>query len=176
MWKVPWNFSIFRISKDLYPGINRNISDPSLVSGLSRSSSLTTCRCTNKNDVAVQKVIFTRNYTTMQPSFLMNTTRAPSWKVCSILSPSLSMPLFGNITGKQEGDSSIVAGTYIQSRGLKYKGRVRRRCKDCFMIWINGNLWNLCKTHQRHKAILKPPYWANQRILTHATMAPKRAW
>ncbi|ODN02831.1 39S ribosomal protein L36, mitochondrial [Orchesella cincta] len=181
MWNIPWNFSISRIlSKDLATGINRIINIPVPAAGaVSRSVAQLSCRCTNDNDALVQKAIptvFARSYTTMRTSIIPCSSSTPtSWKACSILSSSVSVPLFGNLCNV-EGDNRIVAGTYIQSRGLKIMGKVRRRCKDCFMTWINGNLWNLCKTQQRHKQMLKAPYFSNQRVLTHATQKPKRDW
>lgn len=72
--------------------------------------------------------------------------------------------------------SSSCGGYYVPVRGMKYKGRVKRRCKDCFLMYVNGMLYNLCKTHPRHKAGLKPPYFVNQRILTHAMSTPKRPY
>jgi len=64
----------------------------------------------------------------------------------------------------------------VPVRGLKIKGRVNRRCKDCYLIWEDGILYNRCKTHQRHKQMLKPMYWANSRLLTHRSMPCTRPW
>ncbi|XP_067413520.1 large ribosomal subunit protein bL36m [Emydura macquarii macquarii] len=35
--------------------------------------------------------------------------------------------------------------------GMKTKGIVRRRCKDCFFVRRRGRLFVYCKTHPRHK-------------------------
>jgi len=64
----------------------------------------------------------------------------------------------------------------VPVRGMKIKGRVKRRCKDCYLIWVEGILHNRCKTHQRHKQMRQPMYWANARLLTHRSMSPKRPW
>ncbi|KAM9165603.1 large ribosomal subunit protein bL36m [Pangshura tecta] len=35
--------------------------------------------------------------------------------------------------------------------GLKTKGVIKRRCKDCFIVRRRGRLFVYCKTHPRHK-------------------------
>ncbi|KAM9387635.1 large ribosomal subunit protein bL36m isoform 1-T1 [Phaethornis superciliosus] len=35
--------------------------------------------------------------------------------------------------------------------GLKTKTKLKRRCKDCFIVRRHGRLYVLCKTHPRHK-------------------------
>jgi large subunit ribosomal protein L36 len=72
--------------------------------------------------------------------------------------------------------TKLNAGVFVPARGMKIKGKLKRRCKDCYFIWIEGVKYNLCKTYGRHKQMRKPPYWANLRILTDATQGPKRAW
>ncbi|CAG7717912.1 unnamed protein product, partial [Allacma fusca] len=66
--------------------------------------------------------------------------------------------------------------TYVPSRGMKILGKVKRRCKDCQLVWKDGILYNFCKTRPRHKQMLKPQYWENQRIITHASSGNKRPW
>jgi len=122
-----------------------------------------------------------RSYGTLRALLpITNTASSPGGILPSMSSSLSSRPLLLNsdlVTGSTLGSSQITPGTfYIQSRGMKFKGAVRRRCKDCFLMWINGMLYNLCKTHPRHKHGLKPAYYVNQRILTHATMSPKRPW
>lgn len=39
----------------------------------------------------------------------------------------------------------------IPSRGFKVFGKVRRRCKDCYLVTRDQRMYNLCKTHQKHK-------------------------
>lgn len=60
--------------------------------------------------------------------------------------------------------------------GFKVKGRVKRRCKDCFMVWREGRLYNLCKTHGRHKQMSIVKDVRNTWILTHATQSKVRPW
>uniref|UniRef100_A0A8C4VHX5 Ribosomal protein n=1 Tax=Gopherus evgoodei TaxID=1825980 RepID=A0A8C4VHX5_9SAUR len=35
--------------------------------------------------------------------------------------------------------------------GMKTKGVIKRRCKDCFIVRRRGRLFVYCKTHPRHK-------------------------
>lgn len=39
----------------------------------------------------------------------------------------------------------------ISSRGFKVFGKVRKRCKDCYIVTRDQRVYNLCKTHQKHK-------------------------
>ena len=66
--------------------------------------------------------------------------------------------------------------TFQPSRGMKIKGRVKRRCKDCQLEWKDGILYNFCKTHPRHKQMLKQQYWPNLRIMTYAMQSRVRPW
>lgn len=63
-----------------------------------------------------------------------------------------------------------------QRCGFKVKGRLRRRCKDCYFVMRQGRLYNLCNTHPRHKqmSMVKKP--KNTWILTHATQSKVRPW
>lgn len=39
----------------------------------------------------------------------------------------------------------------IPSRGFKVFGKVRRRCKNCYIVTRDQRVYNLCKSHQKHK-------------------------
>lgn len=60
--------------------------------------------------------------------------------------------------------------------GMKYKVRLKLRCKDCYFCWVQGRLHVRCETHPRHKqaAIVKPEKktW----ILTSVSQCKKRPW
>lgn len=60
--------------------------------------------------------------------------------------------------------------------GFKIKGRVRRRCKDCYFVVRDGRMHVICPKHPRHKqkAMRKKPH--NTWILTHASQSPVRPW
>ncbi|KAJ8921135.1 hypothetical protein NQ315_013606 [Exocentrus adspersus] len=64
----------------------------------------------------------------------------------------------------------------IPSCGFKVKGRVRRRCKDCYMVRREERLYVICKTHPRHKqmSMVKKP--KDTWILSHATQSKYRPW
>lgn len=61
-------------------------------------------------------------------------------------------------------------------RGFKVKGRLRRRCKDCYFVMREGRLYNICKTHPRHKQMSMVKKEKNTWILTDATQSKIRAW
>jgi len=72
---------------------------------------------------------------------------------------------------------SLSSGFFVPQRGYKVKARIRRRCKDCYLVFIDGLLNNLCKTHGRHKQRQKPPYFVNMRILSGVCNgAPRKPW
>lgn len=64
----------------------------------------------------------------------------------------------------------------IQACGLKVKGRVRPRCKDCYMIMREGRLYVQCKTFGRHKQVTITKKPKNTWMLTHATQSKVRPW
>lgn len=60
--------------------------------------------------------------------------------------------------------------------GFKVKGRLRRRCKDCYFIRRQDRLLVLCKTHQRHKQMSMVKKEHNTWVLTSATQGKIRPW
>uniref|UniRef100_A0A8D0GJ59 Ribosomal protein n=1 Tax=Sphenodon punctatus TaxID=8508 RepID=A0A8D0GJ59_SPHPU len=52
---------------------------------------------------------------------------------------------------------------YLQPAfGMKTKGVIKRRCKDCYIVCRSGNLYVYCKTNPKHKQrkllpLIKPP-------------------
>lgn len=80
-----------------------------------------------------------------------------------------------------------------QCCGMKVKGKLRRRCKDCYFVWreerklviklswilINFyiiGLYVMCKTHGRHKQMSMKRKPHNAWILTHASQSKMREW
>jgi large subunit ribosomal protein L36 len=61
-----------------------------------------------------------------------------------------------------------------QTCGFKVKGRLRRRCKDCYFVMKDERLLVLCKTHPRHKQMAMQKKPKNTWILTHATQSKVR--
>lgn len=64
----------------------------------------------------------------------------------------------------------------IQSCGFKVKGRVYRRCRDCYLVVRKERLYNICPTHPRHKAMSMVKKPKSTWILSHATQGKKRLW
>uniref|UniRef100_A0A1Q3FBT1 Ribosomal protein n=1 Tax=Culex tarsalis TaxID=7177 RepID=A0A1Q3FBT1_CULTA len=60
--------------------------------------------------------------------------------------------------------------------GFKVKGRLKRRCKDCYFVVRQQRLFVICKTHPRHKQMSMKKREHNTWILTDATQSPVRAW
>lgn len=64
----------------------------------------------------------------------------------------------------------------IQNCGVKVKGRVKRRCKDCYMVMREGRMYVECKSFGRHKQVTIAKKPKNAYILTHASMSKVRPW
>lgn len=64
----------------------------------------------------------------------------------------------------------------VQESGLKVLGRVKRRCKDCYMVMREGRLFVECKTFGRHKQVTIAKKPKNSWMLSHATQSKVRPW
>lgn len=71
---------------------------------------------------------------------------------------------------------AVQPALYVPSCGFKVVGKVKRRCKECYMIVRHERLYNLCKAKPRHKQMSMKAKEDKSWILTHATQGPKRAW
>lgn len=69
-----------------------------------------------------------------------------------------------------------ISHNIIPSCGFKVKGRLKRRCKDCYFVVRQQRLYVICKTHPRHKQMSMIPKEKNTWTLTHATMGKVRPW
>ncbi|XP_037906504.1 39S ribosomal protein L36, mitochondrial [Hermetia illucens] len=63
-----------------------------------------------------------------------------------------------------------------QVAGFKVKGRLRRRCKDCYFVIRQERLYVICKTHPRHKQMAMKQRDYKSWILTHATQSKVRPY
>ncbi|CRK96406.1 CLUMA_CG009823, isoform A [Clunio marinus] len=61
-------------------------------------------------------------------------------------------------------------------RGMKRVGKVKRRCKNCYFLWKDEKLLNLCTSHPRHRQVKMQKKPKNTWILMDATQSPQRAW
>lgn len=64
----------------------------------------------------------------------------------------------------------------VQINGFKVKGRLKRRCKDCYFVVRQERLYVICKTHPRHKQMSMVKKEKNTWILTDATQSKERQW
>lgn len=64
----------------------------------------------------------------------------------------------------------------MQTCGMKIKGRLRRRCRDCYFVMRQGRLYNMCPTHPRHKQAAIKVHPRVNWIITHATQSKVRPW
>ena len=100
-------------------------------------------------------------------SFSMLTTRVPTKTTLPtlgepqhLLAPvPRSAPLFG-----------------VPSCGFKVVVRLKKRCKDCYLMTRARRMYVLCKTHPRHKQMGYKAEPKHTWILTHASQSPIRPW
>lgn len=65
---------------------------------------------------------------------------------------------------------------YSLVNGFKVKGRLKRRCKDCYFVVRQERTYVICKTHPRHKQMSQMKKPKNLWILTDATQSKVRQW
>lgn len=63
-----------------------------------------------------------------------------------------------------------------QIAGFKQRGRLKRRCKDCYFVVRKERLYVICPTHPRHKQMSIIKKESNTWILTHATQSKVRPY
>lgn len=69
--------------------------------------------------------------------------------------------------------SLIETSQHHQICGLKYLVNVHRRCKDCYLMYIEGVVHNFCTAHPRHKQKMITKRPKNTWILTGVTTQTK---
>lgn len=72
--------------------------------------------------------------------------------------------------------SPINGLSLIPSRGFKVFGKVRKRCKDCFIVTRDQRVYNLCKTHQKHKQMSIRHTDKHYYVLTGVQQKKVREW
>lgn len=65
---------------------------------------------------------------------------------------------------------------YYLIRGLKAKGRLQLRCKDCYFMCKEDRWFVMCKTHPRHKQVKQAKKEHKTWILTFASQSKVRDW
>ncbi|XP_065359725.1 uncharacterized protein mRpL36 [Calliphora vicina] len=67
-----------------------------------------------------------------------------------------------------------VSSLMNQVAGFKVKGRLKRRCKDCYFVIRQQRHYVICPTHPRHKQMSMKKRDYKSWILTHATQSKVR--
>jgi len=60
--------------------------------------------------------------------------------------------------------------------GLKTKGRLQLRCKDCYFVVRKERSFVMCKKHPRHKQVLTKKKEYKTWIVTSASQSKVRGW
>lgn len=101
------------------------------------------------------------------------------------IKPELTMPYAISMQQEQQQqqlqinkllNSTIILPQYQQTCGLKVKGKLRRRCKDCHFVIRQQRMYVICKTHPRHKQMSMKTKEKNTWILTHAMQSKVRPY
>ncbi|XP_048513697.1 39S ribosomal protein L36, mitochondrial [Athalia rosae] len=64
----------------------------------------------------------------------------------------------------------------IQNCGMKIRGLLKLRCKDCYFVVRQERMFVFCKSKPRHKQMSMVKRKEKTWILSHATQGPQRAW
>ena len=98
-------------------------------------------------------------------SRLPNATTSPSFGVTGVINTAPSQLLTPTF-------SPLVQ----LANGFKIKGRLKRRCKDCYFVVRQERRYVMCKSHGRHKQMAMKKSEKNSWILTDATQSKVRPW
>lgn len=60
--------------------------------------------------------------------------------------------------------------------GMKTKGRLQLRCKDCYYLCKDERWYVMCKTHPRHKQVQIKKREYKTWIITWASQSKRRGW
>lgn len=64
----------------------------------------------------------------------------------------------------------------VPTCGFKVVGKLKKRCKDCYIVVRHERAYVICKTKPRHKQMAMKKDEDKTWILTDAAMGPKRSW
>ncbi|XP_017011911.3 large ribosomal subunit protein bL36m [Drosophila takahashii] len=80
--------------------------------------------------------------------------------------------------GIPQGSGLLSPGSTLlqQVAGFKVKGRLKRRCKDCYIVVRQERGYVICPTHPRHKQMSMKKRDYKSWILTHATQSKERGY
>ncbi|KAK0083549.1 hypothetical protein PV325_008629 [Microctonus aethiopoides] len=92
------------------------------------------------------------------------------------------VPKFTSIVGQQNNNifqSSLlqpIQHNLTQVCGMKTKGLLKLRCKDCYFGCCKGRWYVRCRTHPRHKQLQIIKKERNTWILSSVCQSKKRPW
>lgn len=89
--------------------------------------------------------------------------------------PSLN-PISTSVNAQNVGILQSTSPLMQLTCGLKVKGLLKRRCKDCYHVIRENRGYIMCKTHPRHKAMAMVKRPESKWILTHATQSKVRPY
>lgn len=81
-----------------------------------------------------------------------------------------------NIAVHKKSLLNAVTFSVAPSRGMKMKGFVKKRCKDCYLLAKNERLYNYCKVHPRHNQMSKRSKDRVYFVLTSVETKTTRKW
>ncbi|KAH8247992.1 hypothetical protein KR032_006658 [Drosophila birchii] len=92
--------------------------------------------------------------------------------------PITSTQLMAGSSAIQPGSGLLMpCSTLLQQvAGFKVKGRLKRRCKDCYIVVRQERGYVICPTHPRHKQMAMKKRDYKSWILTHATQSKERGF
>ena len=108
-------------------------------------------------------------------SRLLCEAKKPASRTFSILSVNTFQPSLSSLSTR----SSLLAPTVpllIPNCGFKVVGKVKKRCKGCFMVFRGERLYNLCKLKPRHKQMSMKADEDKSWVLSGVSQGPKRPW
>lgn len=114
-----------------------------------------------------------RNFHMMVKPLPKTITETPALTQNPITSSAISpMSVISGLQRLLTPVSSIIN----QVAGFKVKGRLKRRCKDCYFVVRQQRHYVICPTHPRHKQMSMKKREYKSWILTHATQSKVRPY
>ena len=109
-------------------------------------------------------------------SRLLCEVNKPATRTFSILSVNTFQPSLGSFSATRQSLLAPTVSLVIPTCGFKVVGKVKKRCKGCFMVYRQQRLYNLCKLKPRHKQMSMKAEEDKSWILSGVSQGPKRPW
>ncbi|XP_055842446.1 39S ribosomal protein L36, mitochondrial [Episyrphus balteatus] len=98
-------------------------------------------------------------------------TKPSSSQITALPSSALQPQFAGNLIQRLLAPINTIIS---QVAGFKVKGRLKRRCKDCYFVIRDRRHYVICPTHPRHKQMSMKKRDYKTWILTDATQSKVR--